>query len=152
MNQTPIEIYALSEDERRELALALLHRTDRYAAGRAAFRRAYPEAADEMVSTATHHVFGDGPPAMVMFLADAELFLRNPERHQMHFGVISELLYHLYNWLQFRELLPDGRRNVLDLLGEIKQFVDEQDLEAVKKTAEELEDALGGSRDYPQFE
>ena len=152
MSETPIGIYALSEVERRELALALLQRPDLHAAGRAAFRRAFPEAADEMVSTATHHVFGDAPPAMLAFLGDAELFLRDPERHQMSFGVVSEVLYHLYNWLQFRELLPDGRRNVLELLKEMKQFVDEQDLEAVKKTTEQLEEALGGSRDYPQFE
>jgi hypothetical protein len=151
MSHTPTGIYALTEAERQELAFALLRRTDRYAAGRAAFRRAFPEAADQMVSTATHHVFGDGPPAVVAFLADSELFLRDPEGHQMHFGVVSELLYHVYNWLQFRELLPDGRRNVIELLDEMKRFVADQDLDAIKKTAEELESALGGSRDYPQF-
>jgi hypothetical protein len=151
MSESLSGVYALSDTERQELALALLQRPDRYTAGRAAFRRAFPEAADEMVSTATHHVFGDGAPAVVAFLADSELFLRDPERHQMSFGVVSEVLYHLYNWLQFRELLPDGRRNVLELLAEMKQFVAEQDLDAIRKTAEELEDALQGHRDFPQF-
>ena len=151
MSETPSGVYALNDAERLELALALLKRPDRYAAGRAAFRRAFPEAAEAMVSTATHHVFGDGAPAVLAFLADSELFVRDPEQHKMSFGVVSEVLYHLYNWLQFRELLPDGRKNVLELLAEMKQFVADQDLDAITKTAEQLEGALEGHRDYPQF-
>ena len=70
----------------------------------------------------------------------------------MHLGVTYEVLYHIYNWMQFRELLPDGRQHILELLAELKQFVEEDDRAAIRSTAQELEDALGGSRDYPQFE
>jgi hypothetical protein len=151
MPDEPKGVYALGREERLELALALMRRQRLGADGRSAFRAAYPEAADEMVNTAAFHVYVDGPDAVITFLADAELFLRD-RSHRMSLGVTWEVLYHLYNWLQFRELLPDGRQNVLELLKELKQFVAEDDRDAIVKTAEELENALDGSRDHPQFE
>jgi hypothetical protein len=54
--------------------------------------------------------------------------------------------------MQFRELLPDGRRNVLELLAELRQFVEEDDRAAIVATADQLRYALEVARDYPQFE
>jgi hypothetical protein len=151
MSNSPEGVYALTAAQKLELALALMGREHRDRDGRDAFRTAYPSAPEEMVSTAAFHVYTDGAPAVVAFLADAELFLRDPD-HRMHLGVTYEVLYHIYNWMQFRELLPDGRQHILELLAELKQFVEEDDRAAIRSTAQELEDALGGSRDYPQFE
>ena len=145
-------VYALTSEQKLELANALVARADRSKDGSVAFRLAYPQAADEMVRTAAHHVYTDGVPAVVAFLADAEMFLRDPAQHRLHLGVAWELLYHVYNWTQFRELLPEGKQNVLDLLAELKQFVAEDDREAILRTAEQLEEALGGQLDAPQFE
>lgn len=152
MKHTPEGVYALSAEERVALAQALMARTDRPKDGASAFRKAYPAAPPEMAGTAAHHVYTDGVPAVVAFLADAELFLRDPEHHRLHLGVTWELLYHVYNWTQFRELLPQGKQNVLELLAELKQFVAEDDRSAILQTAEQLEEALNGNLDAPRFE
>ena len=146
----PKGIYRLSHEERRKLALALLARPKRDVQGLEAFRKAHPNAPEEMIRTAAFHLYVDGPDAAVDFLADAELFLRDPA-HEMSLGPAWELLYHVYNWLQFQELLPSSRQDVLDLLAELKQFVAEDDRAAIVRTAEELEDVLGGSRTPPDF-
>ena len=150
MPDAPEGVYALTAQQKLDLALSLMAREHRARDGRGAFRAAYPEAAEEMVGTAAHHVYTDGAPALIAFLADAELFLRDPA-HRMHLGVTYEVLYHIYNWMQFRELLPDGRRNVLELLAELKKFVEEDDRKAIVATAQEIEDALNGSRNHPDF-
>ena len=151
MLRTSEGVYALDAQQKLDLAIALMARPRRAEDGRRAFQAAYPEAAPEMIGTAAHHVYNDGAPALIAFLADAELFLRDPS-HRLHLGITSEVLYHIYNWLQFRELLPDGRRNVVELLSELKKFVAEDDRAAIVATTEELEEALGGSRNYPQFD
>lgn len=144
-------VYDLTDQERLQLAVALMSRPNRASDGLRALEAAYPGVAYDMAHRAAHHLYNDGPPAVVAFLADAELFLRDP-KHQMHYGVVSELLYHVYNWMQFRELLPNGKQHVLELLAELKQFVADDDREAIVATAKELEEALEGDRDYPQFE
>jgi hypothetical protein len=151
MSDAPEGVCALTAQQKLDLAQALMAREHRTRDGRGAFRAAYPEVAEEMIGTAAHHVYTDGAPALVAFLADAELFLRDPS-HRMHLGVTYEVLYHIYNWMQFRELLPDGRKNLLELLDELKQFVAEDDRKAIVATATQIEDALNGSRDYPDFE
>ena len=148
----PDDVYALPLEQRIALMNALVARPNRPSDGRAAFEAAYPEAPSEMAVTAAHHVYTDGVPAAIAFLADAELFLRNPVSHRLHLGVTWELLYHVYNWTQFRELLPQGKRNVVELLAELKQFVAEDDRAAIVRTAEQLEEAFHGSLDAPQFE
>ena len=143
-------VYALPRAERRALALALLARTDAPAAGRAAFRQRYPTAPEEMVRTAAHHVYVDGPDAVLNFLAEAELAIREP-RHEIHLGVVWELLYHVYNWFQFRELLPQGQQELLDLVAELRQAVEENDMEFVKATLESLEEVVGGTQNAPDI-
>ena len=143
-------IFALDDAARRELALALLQRSNAPAAGEAAFRQRYPLAPEEMIHTAAFHVYVDGSRAVVDFLAEAELAIREP-RHEIHQGVVWELLYHVYNWFQFRELLPHGQQDVLDLVAQLRQAVEENDMEFVKATLEDLEATLGGSQNAPDI-
>lgn len=140
-------VFTRSDVERHDLAESLLRRTDRVERARDAFRLAYPEAPEEMVNTATHHMYVDGPGAVVDWLADAELFLRDPE-HRLSSGTTWHLLYHVYNWQQFQALLPDGREGMLRL----KQFAEEGDLSAVKRTVQELADAMEGGRQPPSID
>lgn len=144
-------IYALSTDERRALALALLARPTRGADGLAAFQLKYPAAPLEMTSTAAHHVYVDGPDAVIAFLADAELAIRNPN-HELDYGTTWEVLYHLYNWLQFRAIIPDGTADVIALLKQMKQAVAEDDRDFIVSTAQELESVLEGSRQPPDVD
>ncbi len=141
-------IHALSGDQRRELALALLARPKRAEDGLEALQRKFPTAPSSMVHTAAHHVYEDGPDAVIDFLADAELAIRETD-HDLDMGVTSELLYHVYNWLQFRAILPEGRRDLVDLVAELKEFTKDKDWDAVAKTVQELEDLVKGARTPP---
>ncbi|MBK6779904.1 MAG: hypothetical protein IPG75_10070 [Gemmatimonadetes bacterium] len=147
----PSGIYALNSDERRAMALALLARPQRGKDGLAAFHRKYPLAPAEMICTAAHHVYVDGPDAVINFLADAELAIRDPQ-HEIDYGPTWEVLYHLYNWLQFRAILPDGTADVISLLKQLKQAVAEDDREFIVSTAQELENVLEGSRQPPDVD
>jgi hypothetical protein len=132
-------------------AAALFARPDLGEAGRNAFAKAYPHAPAEMISTAAFHVYVDGCDAALAFIAEAERFLRDPSQ-ELNYAATYELLYHVYNWHQFRALLPEGKPGVMELLAELKQFVAEDDRDAIVKTAEELEDLLDGHKSYPDFE
>jgi len=148
-NDSPRGIRALSSQERRALALALLDRPDCASDGLTALRAKYPPSVpDEMVHTAAYHVYVDTPDAVVDFLADAELAIRDPS-HKLDYGVVSHVLYHLYNWLQFDAILPEGTRDLLDLSTELKQHIADKDWEAVAQVADELGDILEGSRQPP---
>jgi hypothetical protein len=133
------------------LVQALFSRADMGSDGRRAFKQAYPHAPDEMISTAAFHVYVDGCGAALDFLAEAERFLQDPSE-ELAYGPTYELLYHVYNWHQFRALLPDGRPGLLALFAELKEFVADDDREAILKTVKELEDMLEGNRAYPDFE
>src|SRR5262245_3539338 len=142
------ELRGLSRTQRLNLALALLARPERAKDGFEALRRRFPSAPDSMTYTAAHHVYEDGADAVIDFLADAELSIRDPHR-ELDLGITAELLYHLYNWLQYRAVLPVGRQDLLDLVEELREFTKQQDWEAVRKTIEELDDILEGSRPPP---
>ncbi len=142
-------VYDLPWDERRLLAQALLDRSNRVADGRSALRAKYPPAVpDEMIDTANHHVYNDGPEAAIDYLADAELAIRNPD-HKMSYGPVYHLLDHMYNWLQFQALLPEGKQELLDLVEELREHIDAKDWTAVADVAAELDAAVGGNRTSP---
>ena len=149
----PSGIWKKSEEELIELAIALLRRKyhERQAAGLEAFRARYPNVPERMLFTAAHHVFGDGPEDVVRWLADGEMFLRDPE-HRLDHGVTHGLLYHIYNWHQFAALLPEGKSMVLELLEELKEFADEGALDAVKYHAQQLKDMFEGTQNWPDFD
>ena len=130
---------------------ALFARPNRGSDGRQAFAQAYPQAPDAMIQTAAFHVYVDGCAAAVAFLAEAERFLRD-QSEEIGYAETFELLYHIYNWHQFRALLPEGKAEMLTLLAELKQHVADADLGAIAQTVQELEDTLEGSRTPPDFE
>ena len=66
-------------------------------------------------------------------------------------AIAIELLYHVYNWQQFEALLPGGRKDLLDLVDELKGHVADNDIEAVRAAVEELSDMLEGSKSPPDI-
>jgi hypothetical protein len=104
-----------------------------------------------MVETAAFHVFTDGVPAAVAWLAAAERFLRDPGAG-LNAAVTCHLLYHLYNWQQFQALLPVGREAVLELLQDAKQFLAEEDPQAVGRVLDHLEDMFSAGLQPPNIE
>lgn len=144
-------IYNLNRAERWELAKALMDRADAPSDGKAAFRRAYPTATDEMVHSAAFHVYVDGPEAVVDWLADAELFLRDPN-HSLCSATSWHLLYHVYNWHLLEALMPHGRPGVLARLKDIKELAAQGDFEAVRHEAEQLEEMFGATVSPPSVD
>lgn len=140
-----------SADDEWHFAEAILQRgADSSELARAAFRRAYPDAPEEMIAAAAFHVFTDGIDAAREWLADAERFLRDPSR-RLCFGATWHLIYHLYNWLQLQSLMPQARAGVLEFLDEIAENAEKGDIEAIKKTVQDLKDLVRGHGDPPAF-
>ncbi len=144
-------IWPLSSDERLALARALLARPTRAADGRASLRRRYPSAPEAMIDSATHHVYVDGPEAVVDFLADAELAIRDPA-HELDQGVAYHVLDHVYNWLQFRTLLPEAKTDMLALLDQIEEAVKDDDRDYLLASIAEFRRLLEATRNAPDFE
>ena len=144
-------IWDIDRSARIELAKSLLARTpkpDRWEAGEEAFRRIHPNAPEAMISSAVHHVYGDGVDAALDWLADAELFLRG-ESTGLDLGKTYHLVYHAYNWLQFEALLPSGVGGVREHIAEIKKLIADEDWEAVTALVDELEGMVEGAESPP---
>jgi hypothetical protein len=141
----------LSREQRWEIVQTLLKRKNLSEEAKQSFQQAYPNAPEEMLETAVFHTYVDGVGAAIDWLVDLELFLREPNR-KPNIGVTFHLLYHLYNWYQFHELLPDGQIGVLERLKEIKELIADGEIEAILTTVEEIEAMFKGSRNYPDFQ
>ena len=141
---------AETSEEQLDLARSLFARANRSADARAALRASYPSAPEAMIDTAAFHIYVDGVDAALEFLADAERALREP-KHRPDVGIAYHLLYHLYNWLQFEALLPDGHQDVVDLTAELRKAAKEKDWETVSSLIGELDDVVSGSRSAPQI-
>jgi hypothetical protein len=125
------------------LVQALLSRRDIIEQAESAFRRAYPDAPDHMIETATFHVFRDGIGAALDWVAAAERFLRQPTA-ELDYGATWHLIYHLYNWQQFQALMPIGRVGLLERLEDIRLFIAEANPEAAVKVLEQLAEMFRG--------
>ncbi len=139
------------QSDTQELVAALFRRSDLAEVGTAALRRAYPEAPPAMLEAAAFHLFTDGAPAAAAWLAALERFLRDPAGG-FDDGKTHHLLYHLYNWQQFQALLPAGREEVLELLGDAKQFLAEEDPQAVRRVLDSLEEMFRAGLRPPAIE
>jgi hypothetical protein len=137
-----------SADSRALLASLLQRGPERIELAREMFRRKYPEATEQMVSAAVFHLFADGIDACVVWLADLERFLSDPD-HKLCYGSSSHLLYHVYNWHQLEALIPHGKSGMHDLLDDILQFAAEDDMESVKRAAAEFKNLLEGHDQPP---
>ena len=124
---------------------SLLGREDLHAEGSRVLAAQYPSAPDQMITTAVHHVYGDGVVAATDFLVEIERSIRNPS-HRVEMGIVVHLLFHLYNWLAFESILPIGSEDLLDHVRELRTLVEDDDREAVLGVLEDLQDLLDGSR------
>ncbi len=134
-----------------ELVRALVERSGLDDQLRSALQDAYPEAPSEMIDTATFHVAVDGVPAALEWLAAVERFLREPKQG-FDGGETWHLMYHLYNWHQFRTLLPEGRTGMIEWLKDAKLFLDEGDTEALRRTLDQIEAMFHASEIPPSLE
>ena len=141
----------LSREQRWEIVQSLLQRSNLEDQAKQALRCMYPEAPEEMLHTAIFHTYTDGIGAAIDWLVDLELFLREP-RKELSSSATYHLLYHLYNWHQFRALLPSGKTGVRERLQEIRALAEDGEIEAVIETIEELQSAFKGEENYPDFQ
>lgn len=117
---------------------------------RAALQDAYPNASEAMRQTAHFHVFTDGIDAALDWLLAVADFANHPEEgKEIDEGATFHLLYHLYNWQQFQALLPVGGQGLVELSGDLKQAVQEQDLDWARNVAEQIEAKIKGGERAP---
>ncbi|WP_107668627.1 hypothetical protein [Cyanothece sp. BG0011] len=136
--------------EKLELIKALMERKDIHLEAKKAFRLAYPNAPDKMIDTAIFHIYVDGIHAALDWLTEAELFLQNPE-NTITEGSTFHLIYHLYNWLQFKTLLQDTKEDIVEKLNDVKAALEDDDKDAAFELLEELKEQFNGGLNAPSF-
>ncbi|MBZ8182739.1 MAG: hypothetical protein SAL07_08285 [Oscillatoria sp. PMC 1051.18] len=150
MNKKTVWISNLTKEECLELVQALCQRSDLLVQAQQAFRQAYPEASEQMISTAITHVYLDGSRAALDWLASTELFLRNPDNEILN-QCVDHLLYHLYNWHQFQTLIHARVTDLLEIIQDFKESVDNEDKEVALAAALELEKRLHARLTPPEL-
>jgi len=139
---------ALSAQDRLELALALLGRPDRRKDGMGVLNRLFPDAPESMKSTAVFHLYSEAPRAAIDFLAEVELSLRDPDPY-FSAGMAVDLLYHLYNFIQFGVLVPRGVPDLLEVVAEVRQAIESGEKEDALANLEELRTKLAACQGQP---
>jgi hypothetical protein len=124
-----------------------LQRDNATSQARQVFRQAYPDTPEEMLNAAVFHTYVEGSGAVIDWLVDLEIFLRD-SGHELDSGKTSHVLYHLYNWYQLTPLLVGSRTQVLQHLQEMKELVSHGDLQGILTTVAELESMFEGSRNF----
>src|SRR5262245_396874 len=124
MDWQPTGVYKLRREEKLKLFqwLFSLEYSEWHALAQQRLAAAFPTAPKEMLHTAEHHLYGDGKDAALDWIADMALFLQSPDAPPPDLGVAFDLLHHLYNWWQFRDLLPEGKQGLLDIVKEAREF------------------------------
>ena len=145
-----IDLHELPHDraERWALAAALMARPNLRMVGLEALKQTYPKAPEPILRTAVHHLYGDLPEALVDMLAVTELSLRSPGR-EVGYGAPYHAIDHLYNFLQFRALLPDGMAGMEALVAQLEELAIDGDLEGIKSTIAELRKRVDGNLTAP---
>lgn len=105
-----------------------------------------------MIHTAEHHLFVDGKDAALAWIAELARFLQSDDSQPPHQGHDWDLLHHLYNWWQFRALLPDGKAELIQIAKEAQEFIKEGSLDAALASLKAIEESLEGNLNYPQIE
>ncbi len=134
-------------EQQWEVVRALLQRDNVSSQARQAFRRTYPDAPEEMLNAAVFHTYVEGIGAVIDWLVELEIFLRD-SGHELDSGKTSHVLYHLYNWYQLAPLLVGSRTQVLQHLQEIKELVSDGDLQGILTTVAELESMFEGGQNF----
>jgi hypothetical protein len=145
--------YKLSREERLAVVnwLFSLPWDDMIQLARVRLKKSFPTAPAEMLKTAEFHLYVDGKDDALLWLAELALFLKEDKAEPPSLAVAQQFLYHLYNWFQFRALLPEGKPGLLELVKEAKQLIEQGDHEAALGSLQCLEESLDGNLDYPQF-
>ncbi len=136
--------------EQVDLVNAFLRRSDPWFEAADMLQRAYPRIGRQQAVAAAGHLYGDGRVGCVQLLADLELSLR--EGWVPGYGVTLEVLYHFYNWLIFKELLPVGSESLLEDVRRIRGMVAEDDKEAALEALKEVEHRFEGHMNPPTIE
>jgi len=141
------------DEQMLELAVAACRRgcIERQEAAFAFLSKAFPAAPAEMVRSLAFHIYFDLPVQAMRLAAEVELSLREGQ-HRVHCGVLSPILYDLYNALQIERLMPEGKQRILDLIGDIEDNLKVDAIDYVKENVAELRRILGGTESAPNFE
>ena len=142
---------SLTGDKRLELALALIRRPNRPAEGFDRLRRFFPAAPESMLRTAAWHLYSEAPRAVVDFLAEVELSLRDDDPHY-HGPAGVEVLYHFYNFLQFEALVPHGLHGLGEVVEDIKECVEDGDKAGALENLKGLASKLDACESAPDFD
>ncbi|MEM8640828.1 MAG: hypothetical protein AAGG51_18725 [Cyanobacteria bacterium P01_G01_bin.54] len=144
-------------EERLELANSLLSRPrpERMEKAKEQFKNCYPDAPDEMISSAVFHVYVDGILAALDWIASAEIFLQTGDDRHLD-REAEHLIYHLYNYHQFKALMPVGTNQILESIKEMKEALSEEDNDLMKELIEcrldDLEEAFDCHKSRPWLE
>jgi hypothetical protein len=143
----------LSQEEQLEVVnwLFSLHWEEWSKLAATRLQKSFPTAPPEMLKTAQHHLYVDGKDDALLWLAELALYLKDPNAEPPSLAAAHRFLYHLYNWFQFRALLPEGKPGLLALVKETKQFVEEGDHQSALASLQSLEETIDGNLDWPQF-
>lgn len=114
-------------------------------------RREFPNAPESMINTAIFHVYTDGVDAALDWLVAASEAISEGSPLPDD-GTTWHLLYHIFNWYQFRELMPEGSQGLLDWIEGLEESVKEDDREAILHHAKGIRDILDASRPQPKIE
>jgi len=102
-----------------------------------------------MITTAMYHIYGDGIDAAPDFIAEAEMFLRDPDEDWLN---TYDLLYNTYNWHMFQALLPEVTQDLLAAVDYLKRSVEGgADPKEVLKEINDLRDQITGHTGLPQI-
>ena len=119
------------------------------AIARLRLQKSFPNAPSKMIGCAEFHLYVDGRDDALLWLAELALFIKDENAEPPSLAVAWQFLYHLYNWFQFRALLPDGKPGLMELIKEARQLIKEGDAEAALGSLQCLEEALDGNLNYP---
>lgn len=139
-----------AQAERLALVRALLERPELHVDAAHALRLRYPHLPDAVLHTASHHLYGDLPGALIDLLALLELSLRNPKR-EVGYGASIHALDHLYNWFQMQALLPYGLPELEALAREAETALADGDIVAARAALKSLRDRIDGDLSAPEF-
>jgi hypothetical protein len=93
----------------------------------------------------------DLPKKLVELAGQIEFSMRE-KRFFLDYGIISEILNHLYNTLLMESFLPFGKQRLFELINEVEDCLENNDLENVKLNLEDLKTELDGFAKPPDID
>ena len=84
-------------------------------------------------------------------IAQIELSLRKKDP-DLHWGVISDALHHLYCWVQIDAVLPWGKKALWDELEEVRDCLKQDDRDGAMATLTRVINQINADGKEPQFD